>query len=124
MCALGEHPAGHAIDLAYFWTWAEATYRQAPSYPAPEGWVVEFVADHAGEGELAPEVRDALARSGSRRPGGKAIATLCRRVAALSTAHELLGFSDTANPCRSKLVRESLRAARRRAVNLGQRPSR
>ena len=122
--AEGTAPAtarAHAGDVAYFWAWAGEELALPEHYPAPAAAVVQFVADHL-EG-LRPATDAALLERCRRGlPGGKArlgvhsLATIRRRLASLSKAHQLAGVP---NPCALAAVREILSRARRREVRRG-----
>lgn len=125
----GTAPAtlrAHAGDVAYFWSWAAVELGLPERYPAPAAAVVQFVADHL---EGLPEATEAalLARAarglpgGKARPGPHALATVARRVASLSKAHQLAG---AANPCQRPEVRELLARARRRQAREDRPPRR
>jgi integrase len=128
----GTAPAtarAHAGDLAYFWAWAGIELALVESYPVPVAAVVQFVVDHL-EG-LPPATEAALrARAAEGLPGGKArtgphsLATIQRRLASLSKAHQLAGAAGVANPCQRPEVRELLAHARRRQVRAGSVPRR
>jgi hypothetical protein len=100
----GTSPAtarAHAGDVAYFWAWAAAEFDLAERYPAPAAAVVQFVVDHLEGLRSATEAAllDRAARGlpgGKARPGPHALATVARRIASLSKAHELAGVP---NPC-------------------------
>jgi integrase len=125
----GTSPAtlrAHAGDVAYFWAWAAAELALPERYPAPAAAVVQFVADHL-EG-LPPATEAALLERAARglpggkaRPGPHALATVVRRIASLSKAHQLAGV---ANACRHPEVRELLARARRREVRRASPPRR
>jgi hypothetical protein len=117
----GTSPAtsrAHAGDVAYFWAWAGAELGLAESYPVPLAALVQFVADHL-EG-LPPATEAALLEraaqglpGGKAKPGPHALATIARRMASLSKAHQLAGVP---NPCQRPELRELLaRAGRRQA---------
>jgi integrase len=124
----GTSPAtarAHAGDVDYFWAWAELELGLPERYPAPAAAVVQFIADHL-EG-LRPETDAALLErcrrglaGGKARLGAHSLATIRRRLASLSKAHQLAGV---ANPCTVPAVRELLsRAGRREARRAGGRP--
>lgn len=112
----------YASDLAYFWAWAHLAAGLAPSYPTPVALVARFVLDHT-EG-LAPDLDAALVEAGvKQRPGPHGIATVRRRITALSVAHRFTGVKDADNPCLCAPVRLLLAKARRVAVKGGWRPA-
>jgi integrase len=125
--AEGTAPAtahAHAGDLAYFWSWAAIELGLAESYPAPTAAVVQYIVDHLEGLPLATEAAllDRAARGlpgGKARPGPHTLATVRRRLASLSQAHQLAGV---ANPCRLPQVGELLARARRRQAQRGDGP--
>ncbi|MFZ1726977.1 MAG: integrase, partial [Albidovulum sp.] len=70
-------------DLAHFQTWGG-------SLPATPAMVCAYIGDHAGQ---------------------HAVATIQRRLASISKAHEVAGLP---NPCRSEIVKATLRGLRRK----------
>ena len=103
-------------DLDYFWSWAAAELGLTEAYPVALAAVVQFVADHLGG--LPAATDRALVESGVKTaPGPHRPATVARRVASLSAAHQALG---TSNPCLEPGPRELLARARRaRAASAG-----
>lgn len=73
----------YASDLQHFTVWG-------CTIPASAATICAYIADHAGT---------------------LAVATIIRRIATLSKAHEALGV---ANPCRSEVVRATLRGMKRK----------
>ncbi|MWB77968.1 tyrosine-type recombinase/integrase [Pseudooceanicola sp. 216_PA32_1] len=70
-------------DLAHFKSWGG-------SLPAPPAMVCAYIGDHAGQ---------------------HAVATIQRRLASISKAHEVAGLP---NPCRAEIVKATLRGLRRK----------
>ncbi len=102
-------------DIAYFWAWAAAACGYGEFYPVPLAMVIEFITSHL---RGLPEAVDAaLVASGAKaRLGPHSLATVRRRVSALSVAHELQGLP---NPCRESQVRRLLAKAARAASKNG-----
>src|ERR1700720_2560133 len=125
----GTSPAtsrAHAGDVAYFWARAGAELGLAESYPVPLAALVQFVVDHL-EG-LPPATEAALLEraaqglpGGKARPGPHALATIARRIASLSKAHQLAGVP---NPCQRPELRELLARAGRRQARSANSPRR
>src|ERR1700753_1151070 len=125
--AEGTAPAtarAHAGDLAAFWSWAAIELGLAESYPAPAAAVVQYLVDHL-EG-LPPTTETALLERAARglpggkaRPGAHALATVGRRLASLSKAHQLAGVP---NPCQLPQVRHLRARPRRRQARRGGAP--
>jgi integrase len=99
----------HEGDLRYFWAWAAAALGLAETYPVAPAVVESFVAEHLRG--LPPAIDQALvdqrvkAALGPHRP-----ATVERRIASLSAAHQALA---AANPCAGPSLRATLAAARK-----------
>lgn len=108
----------YASDLRYFWAWARLALGLPEAYPAPLTAVIRFVTDHL---EGLPETVDAtlMAEGAKARPGVHSIATVARRLAALSVAHENHGQE---NPVQTPTVRALMAAARRGRARLGLAP--
>lgn len=105
-------------DLRYFWAWARLALGLVEAYPIPLAVVVRFVTDHL-EG-LHSGVDTALVAEGVKaRPGAHSIATVERRLAALSVAHETQGVE---NPVQMPQVRALMAAARRSRARKGEGP--
>jgi len=102
-------------DLRYFWAWARLALGLPEGYPVPPAAVVRFVTDHL---EGLPEHVDAtLVEEGAKaRHGVHSLATIARRLAALSVAHEAQGLE---NPVRLPQIRSLLAAARRARARQG-----
>jgi integrase len=103
-------------DLDYFWSWAAVELGLPEAYPVPLAAVVQFVADHLGG--LPAATDRALVESGVKTaPGPHRPATVARRLASLSAAHQALGVT---NPCLEPEPRELVTRARRaRAADAG-----
>ena len=96
-------------DLRYFWAWAAHDLGLTESYPVARQVVEKFVYDHLRG--LRQETDRALVERGLKTALGPHLpATVERRVATLSVAHQELGVS---NPCYGEVVRELLRQGRR-----------
>ncbi len=96
-------------DLRYFWAWAAHDLGLTESYPVARQVVEKFVYDHLRG--LRQETDRALVERGLKTAlGPHRPATVERRVATLSVAHQELGAS---NPCYGEVVRELLRQGRR-----------
>jgi len=108
----------YAGDLRYFWAWARLTLGLAEAYPIQPAAVVRFITDHL---EGLPEAEDtALVAEGAKaRRGVHSLATVSRRLAALSVAHEAQGVE---NPVHLPQVRALLSAARRGRARQGLSP--
>lgn len=112
----------YASDLSYFWAWAHFAAGQAQNYPVPLPLVVRFILDHTGEMDAGLDA--ALVDAGiKRRCGSHGIATVRRRIAALSMAHRFQGIAKSHNPCTTEAVRLLLQNSRRIAVKAGLRPA-
>ncbi len=85
----------HEGDLRHFWNWAGGV----PQYPVPVEGVLAYVHEHHGRHSLA---------------------TIARRLASLSKAHQLA--SGEPNPCRDPRLRQVLSDLRRVAAKHGVRP--
>lgn len=85
----------------------------------PRPWVPRFILDHTGAGLDASLVAAGI----KRRIGPHGIATVRRRIAALSVAHTFQGIANEFNPCAAEPVRLLLSKARRVAVKAGWRPA-
>jgi integrase len=111
----------HAGDMKYFWAWARVVLDLDPAYPVPDDAVIRFITDHLDG--LDPEHDKILVAAGvKRRRGPHAVATVERRLASLSYAHQKRGIEDAENPCkggRVRLVMSKSKAARAKA---GDRP--
>jgi len=105
-------------DLCYFWAWTRLALGLAEVYPVPPATVVRFIVDHL---EGLPEAVDAalVAERAKARHGVHSIATVSRRLAALSVAHEAQGVE---NPVQLPQVRALMAAARRGRARQGLAP--
>jgi len=105
-------------DLRYFWGWARVALGLAEAYPVPLAVLVRFVTDHL---EGLPEPVDAaLVSEGIKaRLGTHSLATIARRLAALSVAHESQAVDNTVH---MPQIRALLTAARRARARQGQGP--
>jgi len=105
-------------DLRYFWAWARLALGLAEAYPVQPAAVVRFITDHL---EGLPEAVDAalVAEGAKARRGVHSLATVSRRLAALSVAHEAQGVE---NPVHLPQVRALLSAARRGRARQGLTP--
>ncbi|MCH9647731.1 MAG: site-specific integrase [Deltaproteobacteria bacterium] len=114
-------------DFAYFAAWHEAHFGELPGeLPwAVEGMLV-FVGHHALQ-EMPEDVVERLVEQGRLRRDEEGrvkmgtVSTLERRLASLSTLHQLAGVPDHLNPRRDPRVREMLKRARKSAAAAGQR---
>jgi len=112
----------YASDLSYFWAWAHLVAGQAHNYPVPAALVVRFILDHTGKMDAGLDA--ALVAAGiKRRLGPHGIATVRRRIAALSVAHKFQGIGKEHNPCAAEPVRLLLSKAHHVAVKAGWRPA-
>jgi len=95
--------------------WADIACGAREHYPVIPELVLRFVLQHiAGLSRVVDETL--VANQVKSAVGPPSPATLARRLAALGTAHRLLGLED---PTRTPHVREAVRAGRRRAVREG-----
>jgi len=108
----------YAGDIRYFWAWARLALGLADAYPVQPAAVVRFIVDHL---EGLPEPVDAalVAEGAKARRGVHSIATVSRRLAALSVAHEAQGAE---NPVQLPQVRALMAAARRGRARQGLAP--
>ncbi len=108
----------YAGDLRYFWAWARLALGLAETYPVPPAAVVRFITDHL---EGLPEPVDAalVAEGAKARPGTHSMATISRRLAALSVAHEAQGVE---NPVQLSQIRALMASARRGRARQGLAP--
>ena len=102
-------------DLRYFWAWARLALGLAELYPVPLAVLVRFITDHL-EGLPAPVDAAMVAEGAKARLGTHSMATVSRRVAALSVAHESQGIENTV---RMPQIRSLLAAARRGKAKQG-----
>ena len=102
-------------DLLYFKEWSKAVTDIDAVMPFQEPDIIKFITDHLMG--LDPEVESVLMESGIKaKSGPHSISTITRRIASISSAHEMRGLT---NPCKSGEVRFLLSKARRAAVNNG-----
>jgi integrase len=112
----------HAGDIKYFWAWADVALSLKPAYPIPAAVVIRFITDHLDG--LNPEHERALVAAGiKRRIGPHAVATVERRLASLSYAHQSRGIEDADNPCKGGRVRLVLSKSKAARVKAGARPN-
>lgn len=105
-------------DLRYFWGWARVALGMAEAYPVPLAVLVRFVTDHL-EGLPAPVDASLVAEGIKARLGTHSLATVARRLVALSVAHESQGADNTVH---MPQIRALLNAARRARARQGQGP--
>ena len=105
-------------DLRYFWGWARVALGMAEAYPVPLAVLVRFVTDHL-EGLPAPVDASLVAEGIKARLGTHSLATVARRLAALSVAHESQGADNTVH---MPQIRALLTAAKRARARQGQGP--
>lgn len=105
-------------DLRYFWGWARVALGLPEAYPVPLAVLVRFVTDHL-EGLPAPVDASLVAEGIKARLGTHSLATVARRLAALSVAHESQGVDNTVH---MPQIRALLTAARRVRARQGQGP--
>jgi integrase len=105
-------------DLRYFWGWARVALGLGEAYPVPLAVLVRFVTDHL---EGLPEPVDAalVAERIKARLGTHSLATVARRLAALSVVH---GSQGVDNPIHMPQIRALLASARRARARQGQGP--
>jgi integrase len=105
--------------MRYFWTWCSVIgWTEEPILPVPPEIVAKFVVDHL-EG-LDDDVEEEMIDRGAKtRRGTHSIATIDRRVSALSTFHKSKGF---ASPCNAPLISELMTKARKAAARRGAKP--
>ncbi|HML53148.1 MAG TPA: hypothetical protein PKC79_03555 [Solidesulfovibrio magneticus] len=102
-------------DLRYFWAWARVALGLEEAYPIPLAVLIRFITDHL-EG-LPASVDAALVAEGAKAQlGMHSMATVYRRLAALSVAHESQGIENTV---RMPQIRSLLAAARRGKAKQG-----
>jgi integrase len=107
-------------DLRYFWGWARVALGMAEAYPVPLAVLVRFVTDYL-EGLPEPVDASLVAEGIKARLGTHSLATVARRLAALSVAHTSQGFDNTVH---MPQIRALLTAARRARARQGQGPKR
>lgn len=105
-------------DLRYFWGWARVALGLTEAYPVPLAVLVRFVTDHL-EGLPEPVDTSLVAEGIKARLGTHSLATVVRRLAALSVAHESQGVENTVH---MPQIRALLTAARRARARQGQGP--
>lgn len=96
-------------DRRYFVAWHRARFGTDPTLPIPEATVVSFIADSLA---TLPDALDIQLRAGGHkaRPGPHTLKTVQRRLVALQGWHVDAGVPSA---CRSPVVRQLLRRARR-----------
>jgi integrase len=105
-------------DLAYWEAWARAATGEPLPWPVPTALALAFVAEHVAG--LEPAVEASLLAAGVKaRPGPHRVATVTRRLAALSAVHRAAGLP---SPAEDSRVRTLLSKARRRARDRGETP--
>ena len=112
----------YTSDFDYWRAWAmhalafEIVYGESVPIPL----VVKFITDHRKG--LSKRVDKALLECGAKsKPGRHAMSTVERRIASLSKYHTQNGLE---NPCKSREVKETLKAAKKVSVKSGDRPNR
>ncbi len=105
-------------DLRYFWGWARVALGMAEAYPVPLAVLVRFVTDHL-EGLPEPVDTVLVAEGIKARLGTHSLATVARRLAALSVAHASQGVDNTVH---MPQIRTLLAAARRARAKQGHGP--
>src|SRR4029077_6018369 len=99
----------YASDLAYIRQWAHITFGNL-SFPMTEGVVLLFITDHLQGMEVAKEkqlMSLTLRNSYKAKPGLHSLATVRRRLSALSAHHKELGYED---PCSGNTIKHFLHA--------------
>lgn len=105
-------------DLEYFGSWIQVVTGAEITYPVPLPLVIRFITDHLGGMDESHD--SALVGMGIKaKEGTHSLSTVCRRIASLSAAHEVLKVK---NPCRMKEVTLLLSKARKAAVKKGKTP--
>lgn len=111
----------HDGDMKYFWAWARVVLDLGPGYPIPADAVIRFITDHLYG--LDPEHDKILVTAGiKRRRGPHAVATVERRLASLSYAHQSRGIEDADNPCKGGQVRLLMTKSKAARAKAGDRP--
>jgi integrase len=109
----------YSSDMRYFWTWCSVIeWTDEPIMPVPQEIVAKFVVDHL-EGLDAEIEEEMIARDAKAKRGPHAIATIDRRVSALSTYHKSKGYT---SPCNEPLISELMTKARKAAARRGAKP--
>jgi integrase len=99
----------YTSDLAYIQQWAHITFGNF-SFPMTESHVLLFITDHLQGMEAAKEkqLMSPILKNGYKaKPGLHSLATVRRRLFALSTHHKELGYED---PCFGNTVKDLLHA--------------
>ena len=105
-------------DLAYFEAWANLARPEGACFPVSVAAVVQFVTDHLGG--MAPDISAALVGAGVKAgAGAHSLATIRRRLATLSIAHET---ARVANPVKDSAVKETLKKAGKALASQGVKP--
>lgn len=97
----------YASDLAYIQQWARITFGNF-SFPMTEREVLLFITDHLQgmEVEKEKQLMSPLLRNGYKaKPGLHSLATVRRRLSALTAYHKELNYED---PCSGKAVKHLL----------------
>ena len=109
----------YKTDLLYFEAWATLARPEGACFPVSVAAVMQFITDHLGG--MAPEVDAALVTEAKVKalPGPHALATIRRRLASLSVAHET---ARKANPVKDSAVKETLKKAAKALASKGVKP--
>lgn len=104
-------------DLNYVKSWCMASGFD-PNMPYSVDLIAKFIVDHL-EG-LPDEVENKLIDNGTKRKHGPhGINTINRRVSAISSLHQLMGYP---NPCDNKQLSQLLSKSRKKSVRSGWHP--
>jgi integrase len=106
-------------DMRYFWAWCSVIgWTDEPILPVPTDIVAKFIVDHLEglDDDIEEEMIDRGAKS---KRGPHSIATIDRRISALSTFHK---SKNLPSPCNAPLVSELMTKARKAAARRGSRP--
>ena len=105
-------------DLAYFEAWANLARPEGAVFPVSVAAAVQFITDHLGS--MAPDVDAALVGAGVKtRCGAHSLATIRRRLATLSVAHET---ARAVNPAKDPAVKETLKKVGKALSSKGVKP--
>jgi len=106
-------------DMLYFEAWANLARPEGACFPVPVAAVLQFISDHLGG--MAAEVEAALVGESKVKamPGPHSLATIRRRLASLSVAHET---ARVANPVKDSAVKETLKKAGKALASQGVKP--
>jgi integrase len=97
----------YTSDLAYIRQWAQITFGNL-SLPMTEGVILLFITDHLQGMEAAKEeqLMSSILKNGYKaKPGLHSLATVRRRLSALSWHHKELGYED---PCSGNTIKHFL----------------